>query len=203
MANLKHIGRFKKTGRKVAVVFRTLPGDHENCLVVQTENLPDDDHDILIRLIESNTGQVADELADAMQRTPLGDGSIMLARFHARGNLVKVSTSEIEMTPDTSTLVSLDELNKEIAQQKGVDVKDLAVGGTTEDEVANVTDISPKAADVPADVQAASEADPISDEKLATKYRADADALFKEATELRKQAEELSPTKKGAASGKQ
>ena len=68
MANLKHIGRFKKTGRKVAVVFRTLPGDPENCLVVQTENLPDDDHDILINLIESNTGQVADELAGVVKR---------------------------------------------------------------------------------------------------------------------------------------
>ena len=196
MANLKHIGRFKKTGRKVAVVFRTLPGDPENCLVVQTENLPDDDHDILINLIESNTGQVADELADAMQRTPLGDGSIMLARFHQRGNLVKVSTSDIEMTPDTTTTISLDDLNQEIATQKGVQVKDLAVGGTSVDEVATAQDISP---DVPADVKTASTEDTISDEKLAAKYRADADALFKEATELRKQAEELSPTKKGAA----
>ena len=33
MADLKHIGRMKKTGRKVAVVFRTLPGEPESCLV--------------------------------------------------------------------------------------------------------------------------------------------------------------------------
>ncbi|SVE35270.1 uncharacterized protein METZ01_LOCUS488124, partial [marine metagenome] len=52
-----------------------------------TEGLRDTDHDLLMRLIESNTGQVADELADAMQRTPLGDGSIMLARFHTAGHL--------------------------------------------------------------------------------------------------------------------
>ena len=76
---IKHIGRFKENGRKVAVVFRTLPDDPESALVVQTENLGDAEHDTLINMLESNTGQTADELADAMQRTPLGDGSIMLA----------------------------------------------------------------------------------------------------------------------------
>ena len=64
---LKHIGRLTKTGRKVAVAFRTLPDDPEHCLVVQTENLSDQDHDTLMNLIESNAGQTAEELADAMQ----------------------------------------------------------------------------------------------------------------------------------------
>ena len=35
----------------------------------------------------------------------------------------------------------------------------------------------------------------MSDEDLATKYRADADALYKEVQELRKKADELSPKK--------
>jgi hypothetical protein len=198
MASIKHIGRFKKTGRKVAVVFRTLPGDPDSCLVCQTENLPDSDHDLLINLIESNTGQVANELADAMQRTPLGDGSIMLAKFHTRGNLIKVSTSDVEMTPTTSARVSLDELNKTIAEQKGVLVKDLAVGGTSVDEAGSISEI--KTNPVPAESEVAKE--PLTDDNLATKLRADSDALFKEATELRKQAEDLSPTKKGKARGK-
>ncbi|SVB74962.1 uncharacterized protein METZ01_LOCUS227816 [marine metagenome] len=197
MANLKHIGRFKETGRKVAVVFRTLPNEPDNCLVVRTEGLPDSDHDLLIRLIESNTGQVAHELADAMQRTPLNDGSIMLARFHARGNLVKAGTSEIEMTPDTQTTISLDELNKTIADQKGVQVKDLAVGGTQVEEVGSVNEVPIPT--VAAESQTAKVDEPLTDDALATKLRADADGLFKEATDLRKQAEDLSPTKKGTA----
>ena len=41
---LKHIGRFKENGRKVAVIFRTLPDDPESALVVQTENLGDAEH---------------------------------------------------------------------------------------------------------------------------------------------------------------
>ena len=36
----------------------------------------------------------------------------------------------------------------------------------------------------------------LTDEDLATKYRSDADRLSKEAAELRRQAEELVPTKK-------
>ncbi len=200
MANMKHIGRFKKTGRKVAVVFRTLPGDENSCLVCQTENLPDSDHDILINLIESNTGQVSNELADAMQRTPLSDGSIMLAKFHTRGNLVKVSTSDVEMTPTTQTTISLDELNKTIAEQKGVLVKDLAVGGTSVEEAGSISEM--KTNPVAAESQTAKVDEPLTDDALATKLRADADGLFKEATELRKQAEDLSPTKKGKASGK-
>ena len=191
MADLKHIGRMKKTGRKVAVVFRTLPGEPESCLVCPTENLRDADHDLLMTLIESNTGQVADELADAMQRTPLGDGSIMLARFHTTGNLTKVSTSNVEMTPNPQTVVSLDELNKQIAEIKGVPVKDLAVSGSSVEEVGEVRTL-----ETPVESAVSQTAEtPLTDEALATKLRADADGMFKEATELRKQAEELSPSK--------
>ena len=142
MADLKHIGRIKDSRRKVAVVFRTLPDDPNSCLVCQTEQLKDDDHDLLIKLIESNAGQNAGELADAMQRTPLTDGSIMLARFHTAGHFTKISTSEIEMTPNTTTTLSLSELNETIAKQKGVQVKDLAVGGSSVEEVGSVSDIT-------------------------------------------------------------
>ena len=176
MADLKHIGRMKKTGRKVAVVFRTLPGEPESCLVCPTENLRDADHDLLMTLIESNTGQVADELADAMQRTPLGDGSIMLARFHTTGNLTKVSTSNVEMTPNPQTVVSLDELNKQIAEIKGVPVKDLAVSGSSVEEVGEVRTL-----ETPVESAVSQTAEtPLTDEALATKLRADADGMFKD-----------------------
>ena len=42
----------------------------------------------------------------------------------------------------------------------------------------------------------------LTDEQLAAQYRSQADALFKEAQSLRKQAEELVPTKKTAATKK-
>lgn len=196
---MKHIGRMKETGRKVAVVFRTIPGDPHSALVVQTENIKDADHDKLMTLIESNTGQTADELADAMQRTPLGDGSMMLNAFHLTGKLTKVSTSDIEMTPDTASTISLDELNKMIAEQKGVSVADLAVGGSSVETIATAETVP--SGEASATVEAAKE-QPLTDEQLANNMRADADRLFKEATELRKQAEDLDPSKSGKSSGK-
>ncbi len=196
---MKHIGRMKETGRKVAVVFRTIPGDPHSALVVQTENIKDADHDKLMTLIESNTGQTADELADAMQRTPLGDGSMMLNAFHLTGKLTKVSTSDIEMTPDTASTISLDELNKMIAEQKGVGVADLAVGGSSVDTIATAETVP--SGEASATVEAAKE-QPLTDQQLANNMRADADRLFKEATELRKQAEDLDPSKSGKSSGK-
>ena len=196
---MKHIGRMKETGRKVAVVFRTIPGDPHSALVVQTENIKDADHDKLMTLIESNTGQTADELADAMQRTPLGDGSMMLNSFHLTGKLTKVSTRDVEMTPDTASTISLDELNKMIAEQKGVGVADLAVGGSSVDTIATAETVP--SGEASATVEAAKE-QPLTDEQLANNMRADADRLFKEATELRKQAEDLDPSKSGKSSGK-
>jgi hypothetical protein len=199
MASLKHIGRFKGNGRKVAVVFRTLPDDPESALVVQTENLADAEHDTLINMLESNAGQTADELADAMQRTQLTDGSVMLANFHVNGKLTKVKTSDVEMTPDMKTTISLDELNKVIAEQKGVSVADLAVGGTSVETIA--TGGTVPSGESAATISAAKE-QPLTDDALANNMRADADRLFKEATELRKKAEDLSPTTKGKSSAK-
>ena len=199
MADLKHIGRFKESKRKVAVVFRTLPEDPDSALVCQTENLRDEDHDILMNLIESNTGQTAHELADAMQRTPLNDGSIMLARFHTAGHLTKVSTSDIEMTPNTTIAIGLDEMNKQIADQKGIQVKDLAVNESSVDEVGTIQETVPSAT---VDDVVTTKDEPLSDEDLARKMRTDADVMFKEAEQLRKDAEKLSPSTKAKASGK-
>ena len=115
---IKHIGRLKSNKRKVAVAYRTIPGDANSALVVSTENLTDSDHDIMMQMVESPAGQSANELAEAMARTRLSDGSVMLARFHAQGKLTKVLTSDVIMTPDNNTTIALDELNKILRDMK-------------------------------------------------------------------------------------
>jgi hypothetical protein len=195
---IKHIGRLKTNKRKVVVAYRTLPGDANNALIVSTENLTDSDHDILMQLVESSTGQSANELAEAMARTSLSDGSVMLAKFHTQGKLIKVPTKDVEMTPTNSTTISLDELNKIIAEQKGVSIEDLAItDGST--PVATAQSVPTGDATAPSgepiDAPTSNEG-VLSDEALAKSYRSQADRLSKEAAELRRQAEELVPTKK-------
>ena len=194
MAALKHVGRVTKTKKKCAVAYRVLPGEPDNCLVVFTESLDAADHDSLINLIESNAGQTADEFADAMARSSLSDGRNMLAGFHKTGKLAKVATNLIEMTPNNNTSLPLDELNKTIAEQKGVTVNDLAMKDPQGATIAEVKDAP--VADPAASYTAPATPDVLTDEALAAQYRSQADSLFKEAKTLREQAEELVPTKR-------
>lgn len=184
---LKHIGRMVNNKRKVVVAYRVIPGDAENCLIIATENLDADQHDSLMKTLESSMGQDAYEFAEAMARATLPDGRNMLAGLHYYGKLTKVPSNSVEMTPDSRSVVNLAELNQVIATQKGVTVADLALQSATK----------------PAESQAATQVTApvttdgvLTDEQLAAQYRSQADALYKEAKRLREQAEELVPTKK-------
>lgn len=195
MANLKHVGRLKSNRRKVAVAFRVLPNDAEHCLIVDTATLTDDDHESLMNLIESDAGQSVTDLAEAMQRARLRDGSVMLSSFHVRNQFKKVRTDEVELTPNTTTAVLLSEVNQIIAEQQGVTVADLAIKNN-ETQVETIA----RAKEVPSSqplTETQAPADGVlTDEDLAAQYRSQADAMFKEAKRLREQAEELVPTKK-------
>lgn len=190
---LKHVGRLVKGHGKVAVAYRVIPGDPDHCIVVKTESLDADQHDTMMRMLESNVGQSAYELAEAMQRTTLPDGRNMLHAFHAFGKFNKVPTTEVEMTPDTQTVINLAELNKIIAEQKGVTVADLALNdGSKKTTTTTVAEAQP----VPAAPVVPETNGVLTDEELAAQYRSQADALFKEAKRLREQAEDLAPTKR-------
>ena len=192
MTNLKHVGRLTTNKRKIIVAYRVVPDEPENCIVVTTENLQADEHDTLMKLVESPAGQNANELADVMARTRLPDGRIMLAAFHKTGRMVKVPSNIVEMIPNRNTSILLSELNEVIAQQKGVSVADLAVS--------NPAAKAPVPAETAIIEPVANESliidEPLSDEALASKFRSDADRLYKEAKRLREEAEKLSPTKK-------
>lgn len=202
---LKHIGRMIASKRKVVVAYRTLPGDAFSALVIPTESLSDENHDALLKIVESPAGQEAYELATVLARSSFPDGSRMLANLHVQGKLQKVSTSDVEMTPDLNTTLVLSELNQIIAEQKGVSIQDLAItddanteNKTEVQDVASVNEVpQPEAlaesqvANVPVD-------QPLSDEDLARQFRSDADRLSKEAAALRRKAEELVPTKKAS-----
>jgi len=195
---LKHVGRIAANRRKVVVAYRVVPDEPENCVVVQTENLSADEHDALIKAVESAAGQEAEEFAVAMARAYLPDGRNMLAGFHTTGKMRKVPQADVEMTPNGNTTINLAELNKLIADQRGVTVGDLAMrSNPSEAAPAPEGEVDPVAqyTETTQVSQPASDGI-ITDEQLAAQYRSQADALFKEAKALREQAEELVPTKR-------
>jgi hypothetical protein len=200
MADTKHVGRIAKTKKKCGVVYRVVPGEPENCVIVLTESLEAADHDSLINLINSATAQDSYELGEAMARSQLSDGSNMLARFHTTGRMQKVATNLVEMTPNNNASINLAELNNIIAQQKGVTVADLALGGAkpavADTGVTNAADayVTPSMAAM--DEAVTTNDGILDDESIAKQLRSQADSMFKEAQRLRSEAEELAPTKK-------
>lgn len=189
MANIKHIGRLRNNKRRVIVAYRTLPGDARSALVVFTDSLPSDEHDALINLVESNVGQDAYELAEAMARSWLPDGRVMLTGFHNTGRLAKIATKDIEMTPNINSSIALDELNEVVAKQRGIGIEDLALRPTESQDVRQANQQAQAVTAIPA-------VEPLTDEDIARSYRGQADALYKEARRLREEAEKLSPTKR-------
>ena len=193
MADVKHVGRLVKTGRKVLIAYRTLPGDAYSCLVIPTENLQDEQHNPLIQLVESPAAQSAFEFAEVLARAKFPDGSTMLPALHTQGKLLKVPTDAVEVTPNFVTSIPLNELNQIIAEQQGVSVSDLAVrdpnaakSNVEVQEVAQVTDMTASQASV----------DPLSNmsiEQRVAHLTAEAARLGKLAAEMIKQAEALVP----------
>lgn len=190
---LKHVGRIKTNKRKVIVAYRTLPADPNHCVVVTTENLEAADHDFLMKLVESNSGQVAYEFAEAMARSTLSDGSNMLARFHTTGKMVRFPTDQIEMTPDTNTVIMLNELNQIVAEQKGISIEDLAIKDSSTTSTATKPNTVSEVVENPTPTQ---NDGVLTDEQIAANYRSQADTMFKEAKRLRDEAEKLAPSKK-------
>lgn len=199
--NMKHVGKMKNNGARVAVAFRTIPGDPHSALVIGTNGLADAYHDSLMSLIESEGAQQANELADVLAVRKFPDGSNMLEWLHSRGSLKKVPTNLVLMTPDTKSSIQLDELNILIADQKGVTLEQLAI---TEGEEIVVEPNAPatqnkwdKAREDKAAAKAEKEAEVSSAISLSpAEMRSRADALYKEAARLRKEADIIDPPKK-------
>ena len=203
---LKHIGRTKNTGVKLLVVFRTLPGESNMALVLPVANLSDSYHDSIMTLVETEQAQDAFEFGEIMFTRTFPDGRPMLQALQADGRLQKIPTDTVIMTPTTQDSVELSQLNILIAEQKNCAVDDLYtfVSGapkksdTTVEDIAKVKDLAPSVdPDIPAPVRAqAANTEALSDKDIAKSYRSQADAMYKEAARLRKEADELDPPQK-------
>lgn len=195
MSFTRHVG--KHGDRKVAVVFREVPGEPHMCLVVYTELLNAHIHDPLIRCIDSDIGQNSENLADALARNYAQDGRPLLSVLHYESQLKKVQTSQIVMTPNPNTRIKLNELNvmlDEMAQG------DAAVKKMADLDNSTTTDVARKMRG-PVEGVVSTSADALGDAVLAkqrmeqaTKMSAEARGLLAEADRLIAEAAALDPT---------
>lgn len=111
---MKHVG---KVGEKpCVVVFREVPGEPENALVVMTGALSDEYHDALMNVVQSPEAQEGNELSEVLHRRQFPDGTNMLTTLHGINRIEKVATDLVTLTPTPGQGVPLTDVNKEIAK---------------------------------------------------------------------------------------
>jgi hypothetical protein len=199
MKPLKHIGRMVNTGAKVLVVFRTLPGESNMALVLPVSNLSDSYHDSIMTVVETDQAQETFEFGEILFTRTFPDGRPMLQALQSDNRLQKVPTDLVIMAPTTNDNVQLDQLNVLIAEQRNCTVDELYTfvsgapkksNGSVVEEIVEVKDLSPT------EPLKAPENAVLSDKDIAKSYRSQADAMYKEAAKLRKEADELDPPQK-------
>jgi hypothetical protein len=125
---IKHVGKHNQ--RRVAIVYRKVPGDDHMCLVAYPDTLPSMIHDETMKCLESAVGQQAKELADALFRTTMADGENCLGTLHKKGYLKKVPCNQVIVTASKNSTCRLDQLNALIDK--------IDAGGEAAEELANI-----------------------------------------------------------------
>ena len=157
-----------------------------------------------MQVIESPEAQGSFELGTILGVRRFPDNNVMLGWLHSNGKLKKVDTKDVIVTAAPQSTIQLNELNQLIAEQKGVSLEDLSIGGSSKTESQEIATVSELPVEKSSDETTAKPAvtEVLDDTALAKNLRSQADAMFKEAQTLRKQADELDPPKKKASTAK-
>ena len=126
---LKHLGEYKESKTPVIVLFRTVPKEPNNCLIVAPKFLPDVYNEAIMKAVDSEGGQAENELGTYLGRQRFPNGENMLELLHNQNYIKKIVTNKIDIRYGIGDdgRISLDELNKLIAKEKGVKVSELAI----------------------------------------------------------------------------
>lgn len=185
---IKHVGQVMSTQDKCIVVFRTVPKEPENCLIVQTADLTEEDHNDFINEVESISAQQIDDLAPHLHTRFFRDGSNMLQKLDQSGKLIKIPCNKIMMTPTPQDNISLSELN-DYLKTLADPLKDKSTESKQVDTVVAGDDVkSPSITERSDGV--------LDDFTLAKGFLSQADTMEAEAKNLREQAYDLIPKRK-------
>lgn len=181
---IKHVGQLADSGNKCVVMFRTIPGEPNSCLVIETEKLATQYHDNLMEAVESTMGQEDVDFYKYAQRATFFDGRNMLEACHLSGWLTKVSTSQVIMMPTKEIQIPLSELNIQLDSQNNE-------AKTTSGDI-----------NQPEELNSGRSPGILDDRAIAQQMRAQAASFKMEAERLLKEAEALDPAKPAGKTAK-
>ena len=201
---IKHVGKHNQ--RRVAIVYRKVPDEAHMCLIAYTDSLPSMVHDEAMKCLESEVGQQAKELADALFRTTMADGTNCLTTLHKGGWLKKVPCNQVIVTPTAKSTVRLDELNDimdklEAGGEAAAKLADIDANRGIRGVIQEGRELGQPAVDVTrtgaADTAGVLTDDVLADQRItqADKMETEAKALLAEAKRLKQEATQLSQPK--------
>jgi len=202
---IKHVGKHNQ--KRVAIVYRTVPDEDHMALVVYADSMPMMVHDEVMKVIESEVGQNAKELADALFRTTMADGTNCLTTLHKGGWLKKVPCNQVIVTPTAKSTCRLDELNNLLKKiEEGGDaaqaLADMDANRGIRGVIQEGRELGQPASDPTRTSAGDLSGDVLTDDVLATqrteqanKMEAEAKALLAEAKRLKQEATQLSQPK--------
>ena len=201
---IKHVGKHNQ--RRVAIVYRKVPDEAHMCLIAYTDSLPSMVHDEAMKCLESEVGQQAKELADALFRTTMADGTNCLTTLHKGGWLKKVPCNQVVVTPTAKSTVRLDELNDimdklEAGGEAAAKLADIDANRGIRGVIQEGRELGQPAVDVTrtsaADTAGVLTDDVLADQRIAQadKMELEAKALLAEAKRLKQEATQLSQPK--------
>ena len=192
---IKHVGKHDQ--KKAVLLFKEVPGEDDMCLIVYTDTLPKLLHDPMMKCIESEAGQHANDITGPLNRTLMDNGQNLLNQLHSQGYIRRVPTNQMILMPNAGTTIRLDELNKilkEMATGKeatdrlaqldaSAGLRDPAKSIAKTDDPAELTAI--------AETIAASQTDVLTDAHIAQGQLSQADVLASDAERLLNEAKNL------------
>lgn len=125
----KHLGVLSSDNAPVVIIFKMVPKEPNNCLVIGPNFLNLNYKDALMRVLEGSDGQAAFDLGNILAKCKFPDGVNMLAFLHEENYIKKMPTKDIIVTfgPDKDGRISLDKLNQLLADDMKISLEDLSV----------------------------------------------------------------------------
>lgn len=122
----RHIGSLPGIGSKVIVVFREVPDEPDNCLVILADSLPEVYRDAVAHVVD-HRGQGTADLYEAFHAETMPTGENMLKALHEGRFLQKYKTQQVQMHLTRNDTMMLNELNEHLR-----DVKEAEKAPTTD-----------------------------------------------------------------------
>lgn len=113
MANImKHVGKYGE--KKCIVVFREVPDEPENCLIVLSDSLPELEHNDFMEVISSLEAQGTGDVSNVLNRRQFTNGENMLNYLHFNKKITKVPVGLVSLTPTATDVIPLADVNAEL-----------------------------------------------------------------------------------------